>query len=178
MACLNPYRYKKIIRKLPSHDIRSIALRYFNAAGADPDTEIGEDHDPETHLIPLVLDVAAGKRTEITVFGNDYDTPDGTCIRDYIHVADLAKAHLLALNALEQGMPSAAYNLGNGQGFSVKDVIDTASVVTGRKIPTVVGPRRAGDPARLVGDNRKISKKLGWKPQYNDLETIIETAWN
>jgi len=183
-APINPYGASKLmiermLRDFDSaHDIRSIALRYFNAAGADPDTEIGEDHDPETHLIPLVLDVAAGKRTEITVFGNDYDTPDGTCIRDYIHVADLAKAHLLALNALEQGMPSAAYNLGNGQGFSVKDVIDTASVVTGRKIPTVVGPRRAGDPARLVGDNRKISKKLGWKPQYNDLETIIETAWN
>lgn len=161
-----------------AHDIRSIVLRYFNAAGADPDAEIGEDHDPETHLIPLILDVALGKRPDITVFGDDYDTPDGTCIRDYIHIADLAQAHLLGLDALEQGIPAASYNLGNGQGFSVKDVIDTASMVTDRKIPVVIGPRRAGDPARLVGDSRKISKELGWKPQYNDLETIIETAWH
>jgi len=181
---INPYGASKLMieRMLKdfdsAHDIRSIALRYFNAAGADPYTEIGEDHDPETHLIPLILDVAMDKRPDITVFGDDYDTPDGTCIRDYIHVADLAKAHLLALNALEQGMPSAAYNLGNGQGFSVKEVIDTASIITGRKIPTVVGARRAGDPARLIGDSRKISKELGWKPQYNDLETIIETAWS
>ncbi|MDO9548028.1 MAG: UDP-glucose 4-epimerase GalE [Candidatus Marinimicrobia bacterium] len=180
---VNPYGASKLmiermLRDFDSaHNIRSIALRYFNAAGADPDTEIGEDHDPETHLIPLVLDVAAGKRPEIIVFGNDYDTPDGTCIRDYIHVTDLAGAHLLALDALEQGTPRAEYNLGNGQGFSVKDVIDMASIITGRKIATVAGQRRAGDPARLVGDSRKISKELGWKPQYNDLETIIKTAW-
>lgn len=160
-----------------AHDIRSIALRYFNAAGADLDTEIGEDHDPEMHLIPLILDVAMDKRPDITVFGDDYDTLDGTCIRDYIHVTDLAEAHLLALDVLEQGMPSATFNLGNGQGFSVKDVIDTASMVTDRKIAAVVGPRRAGDPARLIGDSRKISTKLRWKPQYNNLETIIKTAW-
>jgi len=180
---INPYGASKLMieRMLKdfeiAHDIRSIALRYFNAAGADPDSEIGEDHNPETHLIPLVLDTAAGKLPEITVFGNNYDTPDGTCIRDYIHVADLAEAHLLSLKALEQGMPSAAYNLGNGQGFSVKDVIDKASMVTDRKIKTIIGQRRAGDPARLVGDSRKISKELGWKPQYNNLEAIIETAW-
>ena len=181
---VNPYGASKLMieRMLKdfdtAHNIRSIALRYFNAAGADPDAEIGEDHDPETHLIPLVLDAAEDKRLKLTVFGDDYDTPDGTCIRDYIHVTDLAEAHLLALGALEQGMPTAAYNLGNGQGFSVKDVIDMASMVTGRKILTITGPRRAGDPASLVGDNRKISKELGWKPQYNDLKTIIETAWN
>ena len=180
---INPYGASKLMieRMLKdfeiAHDIRSINLRYFNAAGADPDSEIGEDHNPETHLIPLVLDTAAGKLPEITVFGNNYDTPDGTCIRDYIHVADLAEAHLLSLKALEQGMPSAAYNLGNGQGFSVKDVIDKASMVTDRKIKTIIGQRRAGDPARLVGDSRKISKELGWKPQYKNLEAIIETAW-
>jgi UDP-arabinose 4-epimerase len=160
-----------------AHDIRSIALRYFNAAGADPDTEIGEDHKPETHLIPLVLDVAAGRRPEINVFGDDYDTPDGTCIRDYIHVTDLAKAHVLVLNALERGMPGTAYNLGNGQGFSVKNVIATASIVTGCKITNNIWPRRTGDPPRLIGDSRKILNELGWKPQYTDLQVIIETAW-
>lgn len=181
---INPYGASKLmieqmLRDFDSaHNIRSIALRYFNAAGADTDTEIGEDHDPETHLIPLVLDAAAGKRPEVTVFGNNYDTQDGTCIRDYIHVADLAQAHILALDALKQGMPSAAYNLGNGQGFSVKDVIDTASMITDRKIATIIGQRRTGDPSRLLGDSRKISKELGWEPKYNDLETIIKTAWN
>ena len=180
---INPYGASKLMieRMLKdfdrAHDIRSIALRYFNAAGADTDTEIGEDHNPETHLIPLALDTAAGKRPEITVFGNDYDTPDGTCIRDYIHVTDLAAAHILAFDALEHDMPSEEYNLGNGQGFSVKDVIDTTSMVTGHKIAAVIGPRRVGDPPRLVGDSRKISEKLGWNPQYSDLETIIETAW-
>lgn len=180
---VNPYGASKLMieRMLKdferAHDIRSIALRYFNAAGADPDAEIGEDHEPETHLIPLILDVAMNKRPDITVFGDDYDITDGTCIRDYIHVMDLAEAHLLALDALEQGMLSAAYNLGNGHGFSVKDVIDTASVVTDQKIATVMGPRRAGDPPILVGNSHKISKELRWKPQYNNLETIIETAW-
>lgn len=160
-----------------AHDIRSITLRYFNAASADSDTEIGKDHDPETHLIPLVLDVAAGKCPETTVFSSDYDTLDGTCIRDHIHFADLAKAHLLALDALERGMLSAAYNLGNGQGFSVKEVIDTASKITGHKIAAVIGPQRTRNPPRLVGDSRKISNGLGWKLQYNDLQAIIETAW-
>ena len=180
---INPYGASKLMIEQMlkdfdmAHDVRSIILRYFNAAGADPDTEIGEDHKPETHLIPLVLDVAAGSRPEITIFGDDYDTPDGTCIRDYIHVTDLAAAHVLALDALEHGTPSAAYNLGNGQGFSVKDVINTASKVTGSKIAASIGPRRGGDAPRLVGDSRKISKELGWKPQYNDLPVIIETAW-
>lgn len=180
---INPYGASKLMieRMLNdfdgAHGIRSIALRYYNAAGADPDTEIGEDHDPETHLIPLVLDVAAGKRPEIIIFGDDYDTRDGTCVRDYIHVTDLAGAHVLAVDALESCVASTAYNLGNGQGFSVKDVIDTAYAVTDCKIPIVVGQRRAGDPPRLVGNSRKISKELGWKPQYNDLKKIIETAW-
>jgi len=180
---INPYGASKLMIEQMlkdfdrAHGVRSIILRYFNAAGADPDTEIGEDHKPETHLIPLVLDVAAGSRPKITIFGDDYDTPDGTCIRDYIHVTDLATAHVLALDALEHGMPSAAYNLGNGQGFSVKDVINTASTVTGSKIATSIGPRRGGDAPRLIGDSRRISKELGWKPQYNDLPVIIETAW-
>ena len=180
---INPYGASKVMieRMLKdfdiAHSIRSIVLRYFNAAGADPDIEIGEDHDPETHLIPLVLDVAAGKRPEITIFGNDYDTSDGTCVRDYIHVTDLADAHVLALDALEHGMPSTSYNLGNEQGFSVKEVIDRASEVTGCKIATIIGSRRAGDPPRLVGNSRKIKKELGWRPQYNEIETIIETAW-
>jgi len=180
---INPYGASKLMveRMLKdfgnAYGIRSIALRYFNAAGADPDGEIGEIQEPETHLIPLALGAAAGERSKITIFGADYDTPDGTCIRDYIHVMDLADAHLLALDALEHKVPTETYNLGNRQGFSVKEIIATASMVTGRKIGAVIGPRRAGDPPRLVGDSRKITKELGWKPQYNDLSTIIETAW-
>lgn len=180
---INPYGASKLMieRMLQdfevAHGLRSIALRYFNAAGADPDGEIGEAHDPETHLIPLVLDAAAGKRPAITVFGDDYDTPDGTCIRDYIHVSDLADAHVLALKALEAGAKTTAYNLGNGQGFSVREVIDSAARVTGRQVPFVVGPRRAGDPAVLVGDASRAIRELGWRPQLNDIDTMIDTAW-
>lgn len=153
--------------------LRYVSLRYFNAAGASE--ERGEHHDPETHLIPLVLQVAAGRREHITLFGDDYDTPDGTCIRDYVHVLDLAEAHALALIAVEGG--NRIYNLGNGVGFSVKEVIDTARRVTGKPIPAEVGPRRPGDPARLVASSERIRKELGWRPQYGDLEQIIASAW-
>jgi UDP-arabinose 4-epimerase len=161
-----------------AHGLRSISLRYFNAAGADPDCDIGEAHDPETHLIPLVLDAAAGLRPGITVYGDDYPTPDGTCIRDYIHVTDLAQAHVLALRALEQGADTTAYNLGNGRGFSVKEVIDTARAVTGCNIPVRLGVRRPGDPPRLVGDATRIQRELGWQPQHAALADMIETAWH
>ncbi|MGC8878039.1 MAG: UDP-glucose 4-epimerase GalE [Anaerolineae bacterium] len=153
--------------------LRFAALRYFNAAGAS--AERGEDHNPELHLIPLVLGVALGKRDNITIFGDDYPTPDGTCIRDYIHVIDLAQAHILALQVLERG--SCIYNLGNGQGFSVKEVIETARQITGHPIPSVVGPRRPGDPAILVASSEKIRRELGWQPRYPHLDEIIESAW-
>jgi UDP-glucose 4-epimerase len=159
------------------HDIRYISLRYFNAAGADPEGELGEAHDPETHLIPRILEVAAGKRPFIEVYGADYDTPDGTCIRDYIHVTDLAQAHILALEALLNGHPSRVYNLGNQRGFSVKEVVDVARRVTNHPIPTKESPRRAGDPPVLVASSERIKKELGWKPHYADLKTILETAW-
>ena len=155
------------------HGLRYAALRYFNAAGAT--AERGEDHHPEFHLIPLVLQVALGQRAEITVFGEDYDTPDGSCVRDYIHVADLAQAHILALQALDQG--SRVYNLGNGQGFSVKEVIQTAREITGHPIPARSGPRRAGDPATLVAGSQRIRDELGWQPQFPALRDIIATAW-
>lgn len=160
------------------HRIKSISLRYFNAAGADPDNEIGEDHNPETHLIPLILEVLAGKSAHITIFGEDYDTPDGTCIRDYIHVTDLSQAHVLAMKALDDGSDSNTYNLGNGKGFSVREVIETASVITGKDIPYKIGPRRPGDPSRLIGDATKAVRELGWNPRYNELPVIIQTAWN
>jgi len=160
------------------YGLRFVSLRYFNAAGADPDGFIGEDHDPETHLIPLVLDAALGRRKEITVFGKDYDTPDGTCIRDYIHVTDLAEAHILALRYLEEGRGSAVYNLGNGRGFSVLDVIAAAEKVTARTIPVRMGDRRKGDPARLVASSERIIRELGWRPRYADLDVIVGTAWN
>ena len=160
-----------------AYGFRIAALRYFNAAGADPEGEIGEDHDPETHLIPLVLDTAAGKRANITVFGDDYATPDGTCIRDYIHVTDLANAHVLALQALQEKKQCTAYNLGNGTGFSVKEVIDTAKQVTGRTIEIKISARRPGDPPRLVGDATRANKELGWKPRSAGLPTILQTAW-
>jgi UDP-glucose 4-epimerase len=153
--------------------LRYAALRYFNAAGCTP--ERGEDHAPETHLIPLVLSVALGQRESVTIFGDDYPTPDGTCVRDYIHVLDLAQAHILAFEALDRG--SAVYNLGNGEGFSVKQVIETAREVTGHSIPANVGPRRAGDPATLVASSEKIRRELGWQPRYPLLREIVDSAW-
>ncbi|GIV96777.1 MAG: UDP-glucose 4-epimerase [Herpetosiphonaceae bacterium] len=155
------------------YGLRFAALRYFNAAGATERT--GEDHEPETHIIPLVLSVALGKRDHFTLFGDDYPTPDGSCIRDYIHVVDLAQAHILALKALDQG--SRSYNLGNGHGFSNKQVIDVARTITGHPIPYVVGPRRPGDPAVLVASAERIRRELGWQPRYPDLESIISSAW-
>lgn len=160
-----------------AHGLRSISLRYFNAAGADPACETGEAHDPETHLIPLVLDAAAGARLNVTVFGTDYPTHDGTCVRDYIHVTDLAQAHVLALQSLQGGASTTAYNLGNGVGFSVRQVIDVAQRVTGRQVPVVFGSQRAGDPPKLVGDANRIKSELGWTPKNADLADIIETAW-
>ncbi len=180
---INPYGASKwmVEQVLRDYDraygLKSVSLRYFNAAGADPDGELGERHDPETHLIPLVLQAASGRRPHVSVFGRDYDTPDGTCIRDYIHVMDLCDAHLLALRHLETKGDSAVFNLGNGEGFSVQQVIDTARTVTGRKIPVVYGERRAGDPPRLVADSGKARNLLGWKPKYSDLATIINHAW-
>jgi UDP-glucose 4-epimerase len=153
--------------------LRYAALRYFNAAGASE--ERGEDHDPEHHLIPIIFQVALGKREKVAIFGDDYPTPDGTCVRDYIHVLDLAQAHILALRALDQG--SRTYNLGNGTGFTVKEVIETVRQVTGRPIPAEVTPRRPGDPAILIASSEKIRRELGWQPRHSDLRNIIETAW-
>lgn len=180
---INPYGRTKLIveQALADYDraygFKSICLRYFNAAGADPEVRLGERHEPETHLIPLVLHTASGRRQNISVFGRDYDTPDGTCIRDYIHIQDLCSAHWLALQSLMNGADSQCYNLGNGIGFSVQEVINTAEQVTGRKIPVVYGSRRYGDPARLVADSRLAREKLGWQPKYGDLATIIDHAW-
>jgi UDP-arabinose 4-epimerase len=181
---INPYGASKLmIERILSdfdiaHGLRSISLRYFNAAGADPDGDIGEAHDPETHLIPLILDVAAGVRQLVQIYGNDYETPDGTCIRDYIHVSDLAQAHVLALRSLELGAKTDQFNLGNGQGYSVNEVISVAQNVTGFSIPVQNAPRRAGDPASLVGDASRFIEELDWQPQFNKLPTIIQTAWN
>jgi UDP-glucose 4-epimerase len=159
--------------------MRSVALRYFNAAGAAPDAALGERHDPETHLIPLALRAAKGSLPDLTVFGNDYDTPDGTCIRDYIHIIDLCDAHLLALQHLTSGGgESCAYNLGNGHGYSVIEVIQAAERVSGKKISVQYGPRRFGDPPRLVADARKIRQDWGWMPTFGGLEQIIEHAWS
>ena len=156
------------------HGLKYAALRYFNAAGAAHE-DLGEDHDPETHLIPIVLEVALGQRDQIVIFGDDYDTPDGTCVRDYVHVLDLAQAHILALGALKD--ESRVYNLGNGSGYSVRQVIETAREVTGREIPSVMGDRRPGDPATLIASSEKIRDELGWEPQIPDLRDIIATAW-
>ena len=174
----NPYGESKLMletvlkwsQKL--HGIQPVFLRYFNAAGATK--KFGEDHDPETHLIPNVLKVALGKLDCVSMFGDDYETPDGTCIRDYIHIVDLAQAHILAL----KGGHAGAFNLGNGEGFSVKQVIDVAREVTGHKIPAKVKPRRPGDPARLIAGAGKAKTVLGWKPKYPDLRTIVQHAWD
>ena len=159
------------------HGMAGCSLRYFNAAGAHPDGHIGEDHRPETHLIPLVLQVALGQREQISVFGDDYPTSDGSCIRDYIHVMDLAEAHILALEALAKG-ENRACNLGSGHGYSVFEVLETARQVTGHPIPAHSGPRRAGDPAVLVADNARLREWLGWTPRYTTLQPIIASAWN
>ena len=180
---INPYGRSKLMveQALADYDtaygLKSVCLRYFNAAGADPEGQLGERHEPETHLVPLVLQAASGRRAHISVFGRDYDTPDGTCIRDYIHIVDLCEAHWLAVQHLAQGGVSEAFNLGNGQGFSVQEVIDTARQVTGRAIAVQEGPRRAGDPARLVADATRARQVLGWQPQFADLATIIAHAW-
>jgi len=160
-----------------THGLKHISLRYFNAAGADPTGEIGEDHDPETHLIPLILKTALGKRKSISIFGTDYDTKDGTCVRDYIHVNDLAQAHILALKKLFETGESDVFNLGNGQGFTVKEVIEAAEKVCGHPIPKEETQRREGDPAILIADSEKIKSQLNWEPKFTSIEQIIETAW-
>lgn len=180
----NPYGESKLtVEKIlkwcdNAYGIKYTALRYFNAAGAHESGKIGEDHTPETHLLPLILEAALGKREKIMIFGDDYNTEDGTCIRDYIHVMDLAQAHLLAVDRLRKGGESKIYNLGNGKGFSVKEVIEVTRKVTGREIKAEVSPRRAGDPAVLIASSKRAIEELGWQPKYNSLETIIETAWN
>ena len=161
-----------------AHGLRFVSLRYFNACGAHVSGKIGEAHNPESHLIPLILQVPNGKREFISIFGDDYDTKDGTCIRDYIHVTDLAQAHILAMDYLMEGGESNIFNLGNGVGFTVKEVIDTAREVTGHPIPAKTTPRRAGDPAQLIASSEKARSVLGWHPEHADLREIIETAWN
>ena len=181
---INPYGRTKLIveQMLQDYDaaygLKSTCLRYFNAAGADPEGELGERHNPETHLIPLVLQAASGRREDIKVFGSDYPTEDGTCIRDYIHINDLCAAHSLALNRMLLTGRSASYNLGNGSGFSVQQVIDTAREVTGRHFRVTLDARRPGDPAILVADSTLARDELGWNPRHPDLESIVETAWN
>ncbi len=186
-APINPYgaskwMFERVLRDTDAAtDLRFVALRYFNASGAVTGENglrtVGEDHSPETHLIPLVLDVALGKRPHISVFGTDYPTPDGTAIRDYIHILDLGAAHLGALAHLEGGGGSDFFNLGNGSGYSVKEVIEAARRITGRDIPVVESPRRAGDPARLIADARKAKTVLGWNPQHPELDAILRSAW-
>jgi UDP-glucose 4-epimerase len=179
----NPYGATKIAVERMLHDcdssygLKYISLRYFNASGADESGTIGERHTQETHLIPLILKVATGERKDVRIFGTDYPTPDGTCIRDYIHVSDLTGAHLLALQELLSGGESAVYNLGNNQGYSVREVVELAKKVTGKKIPVIEADRRPGDPAILVASSEKIKASLGWKPKFENLETIIKTAW-
>ena len=181
---INPYGWTKLMveRILKDYDtaygLKSVILRYFNASGADKSGEIGEAHDPESHLIPLILDAAIGKRDNIKIFGSDYDTPDGTCIRDYIHVTDLADAHVLSLKYLEEKEESNEFNLGNGQGFSVKEVIDSVRKVTGREFEVVETERREGDPAVLIGSSKKAKELLGWDPQLANIDDIVESAWN
>jgi UDP-arabinose 4-epimerase len=180
---INPYGFSKLVCERMmgdfgrAHGMKSARLRYFNAAGADPAAEIGEDHDPEAHLIPLVLDAASGRRPDVTVFGTDYPTPDGTAVRDYVHVEDLARAHVLALQHLLDNGDTIAVNLGTGRGVSVRQVVDTARRITGRKIVARDASRRPGDPPVLVADPRRASEVLGWTPQYSDLAAIIADAW-
>ncbi len=160
-----------------AYGLKYVALRYFNAAGAHESGEIGEDHNPESHLIPIIMQVLNGKREKLGIFGDDYPTPDGTCIRDYIHITDLADAHIKALESLKSGASSNAYNLGNGNGFSVKEVVETVEKVVGKPVKREIVPRRAGDPAVLVASSDKIKKELGWKPEYDSLEKIVASAW-
>lgn len=180
---INPYGASKLMVERifkdysKAYGLKFVVLRYFNAAGADPEGEIGESHNPETHLIPLVLDAASGKRQDIKVFGTDYDTPDGSCIRDYIHVYDLATAHLSALHYLEEGKESDFFNLGNALGTSVLEVVKSVKKVTGREFTVTLVDRRAGDPAKLVGSSQKAQKVLGWNPVYGEIDTIVEHAW-
>ena len=182
-APINPYgRSKWFVEQMledfdRAYGLKSTCLRYFNAAGADPDGELGECHEPETHLIPLILQVASGRRAHITVYGDDYATPDGTCVRDYIHVEDLCDAHLLALRRLLDGADSARYNLGNGNGYSVREVIEAVRRVTGHAIPVVTGARREGDPPVLVADASAARDTLGWRPRHADLDAIVAHAW-
>ncbi len=180
---INPYgRSKWMVEQVledfdAAYGLKSVCLRYFNAAGADLEADLGECHEPETHLIPLILQVASGRRPHITVYGDDYATVDGTCVRDYIHIEDLSSAHLLALRQLLAGSGSARYNLGNGTGFSVREVIESARRVTGHAIPVVMGERRAGDPPTLVADARRARASLGWEPRHAGLDTIVAHAW-
>ena len=181
---INPYGATKLMVERifkdyhAAYGLEFVVLRYFNAAGADPDGEIGESHNPETHLIPLVLDAASGKRADIKVFGTDYDTPDGSCIRDYVHVTDLASAHLLALHHLEAGRGSDFFNLGNAQGTSVLEVVEAARRVTRKDFKATMTERRPGDPPKLVGSSEKAMRVLGWRPQFADIDVIVKHAWN
>ncbi|WP_273832055.1 UDP-glucose 4-epimerase GalE [Guptibacillus sedimenti] len=180
----NPYGETKLaIEKMlrwcdDAYGLKSTSLRYFNAAGADPEGKIGEDHQPESHLIPIVLQAALGQREKVSIFGDDYDTKDGTCVRDYIHVLDLAQAHYLALKKMKETNESGIYNLGNGKGFTVKEVIDTCRSVTEKSIEAEVAPRRAGDPATLIASSSKAMNELGWKPVYPELSQIVAHAWS
>jgi UDP-arabinose 4-epimerase len=183
-APINPYGHTKLVveRMLQEAEaalgIRHVVLRYFNAGGADPEGEIGEAHDPETHLIPLVLLAALGQRPVVTIFGDDYPTDDGTCVRDYVHVSDLADAHVAAINWLASGEPSQSFNLGNGQGFSVAEVIRASEAVSGRRVNAEIHPRRSGDPPTLISDSSKARRLLGWSPKHADLRSQIVHAWN
>jgi UDP-arabinose 4-epimerase len=182
LAPINPYGWSKLTSEQmiadfgEAHGIRYTVLRYFNACGADPDGEIGEDHEPETHLIPLALEAVTGGKP-LTLFGEDYPTPDGTCIRDYIHVADLAAAHVAALERLRGGAQSATLNLGTGRGVSIRDVFQAIERVTGQEVPHIVGPRRSGDPAALVAGPARALQQLGWTPLASDIDSIVESAW-
>ncbi|MGT2771611.1 UDP-glucose 4-epimerase GalE [Streptococcus marimammalium] len=180
---INPYGESKLMMETimkwadSAYGLKSVALRYFNVAGAKPDGSIGEDHGPETHLLPIILQVAQGKRDKIMIFGDDYKTPDGTNIRDYVHPFDLADAHILAVNYLREGNPSTAFNLGSSTGFSNLEILEAAREVTKHPIPSEIGERRLGDPDTLIADSKKAREILGWKPQFDNIKKIIETAW-